>query len=148
MTQRRPDQNDRLMFITTNTHNRMPIFKNPAFAKEAIDQLYRVQALYPFFLFGFVIMPDHCHYLLNVPSPGSISKIMNVYKSGLSFQLGIGKTWQPRYHSMFPNDAWRTLEYIYMNPVRKKLCDHPAGYQWSSASGKWDVTTLGADTLV
>ncbi|MBP9773569.1 MAG: transposase [Candidatus Peribacteraceae bacterium] len=84
------DCSDRPLFITTNTRDRLPIFSNPAFAQEAIDQIYRAQLLHPFFLFGFVIMPDHCHFLLNVPSPGTISQIMNTYKSGLAHQIGQG----------------------------------------------------------
>ena len=142
MTQRHPTQNEALMMITTNTLNRLPIFKNNAYAHEAIETLYRVQELHPFLLHGFVIMPDHCHLLMFVPEPESISKIMNVYKAGMTFNLGIPKLWQPRFFNRIVNNAYAVLNYIHMNPVKTKFVEKPEDYPWSSASGKWDVTEL------
>ncbi len=66
--------------MTTNVKDRKPIFRNDAYAREAIETLYRVQESYPFMLYAFVIMPDHCHFLLQIPDGGSLSKMMNVYK--------------------------------------------------------------------
>ncbi len=101
------------MFVTTNTKNRRPVFANPAHASEAIDLLYRLQNLHPFLLFGFVIMPDHCHFLLNVPAPYTISKLMNAYKTGLTFDIGIGAFWQPRFDVRIPNNGHAALQYIH-----------------------------------
>ncbi len=87
-------------------------------------------------------MPDHLHLLLNVPEPNTISKVMNVYKSGLTFQLGIKKIWQPRYFMKIPNNSYGVLQYIHLNPVRKGLVENAADYPWSSACGKWDTSDL------
>lgn len=131
------------MLVTTNVINRKPVFENPAYAREAIECLYRVQSLQPFILFGFVIMPDHCHFLLNVCENNSISKVMNAYKSGLTFDLGMPKLWQPRFHiRIIKNNIWGVLDYVHMNPVNAGLVETPEEYPWSSASGKWDVTSL------
>ncbi len=142
MFQRHPIQNGVPMFITTNTQNRRKVFANPAYAREAIDSLYRVQHFYPFLLFGFVIMPDHCHFLLKVPEPLSISTIMRVYKYGVTFNLGIGAFWQSRFHLLLPDDCWTILRHIHMNPVKAGLCATMEDYPWSSASGKWDISSL------
>ncbi len=142
MTQRHPIQNEALMFVTTNTYQSARFFDDATYAREAIECLYRVQSLRPFLLFGFVIMPDHCHFLLNVPERGSISKIMNSYKSALVQSIGIPKLWQSRFFLDIPNSAARTLEYIHMNPVRAGLSKTIWEYPWSSASGKWDVSIL------
>ena len=142
MTQRHPIHNDVLMFVTSNTMARRPIFENPSYASEAIDGLYRLQNLHPFFLFGFAIMPDHCHFLLNIPAPYTISKFMNSYKTGLTFDLGIGSFWQPRYDLRVPDDGWATLRYIHENPVKAGLVASPEAYPWSSASRKYDVSVL------
>ncbi len=142
MTQLHPFQNDVLMFVTTNTSRRRQIFANPAYASEAIDCLYRLQGLHPFLIFGFVIMPDHCHFLLNVPAPYTISKLMNAYKSGLAFDLGIGAFWQARFDLRIPDNGYATLKYIHENPVEVGLSESPEAYRWSSASGKYDVSTL------
>jgi len=142
MFQRHPIQNEVPMLITTNTLDRKKVFADPTYAREAIDSLYRVQQLHPFLLFGFVIMPDHTHFLLKVPAPLSISTIMRVYKYGVTFNLGIGAFWQSRFHIRIPDHCWKALEYIHLNPVRAGLCENIEDYQWSSASGKWDTTRL------
>lgn len=143
MSQLHPILNEDVQLITTVTARREPIFADPAHAREAVECLYRVQALHPFFLYGFVIMPDHCHFLVRVPAPQKISTIMNVFKSGMTFNLGIPKMWQARYHIRSVNNATAALEYIHANPVKAGLSGSIEGYSWSSASGKWDVTKWG-----
>ena len=130
------------MFVTTNTLRRRKVFANPAYASEAIDRLYRLQNLRPFFIFGFVIMPDHCHFLLNVPAPHTISKLMNSYKTGLTFDIGIGSFWQPRFDLRLPENSQNVLRYIHQNPVVAGLAETPELYPWSSASGKYDIAIL------
>lgn len=130
------------MFVTTNIRYRDALFVEPAYAREAIEVLYRVQELHPFFLYGFVIMPDHCHFLMSVPGPGSISTIMNRFKMGVSHSIGKGSIWQPRFYITFPEEPSKALQYIYQNPVREELVELPEHYPWSSASGKWDVSDL------
>ena len=49
-------------------------------------------------------MTDHCHFLLKVKAPGKISNVMRTYKMGLTFQIGIGAFWQPRFYQQFPED--------------------------------------------
>ena len=143
MFQRHPIQNSALMFITTNTFNRSPFFADQARAREAVECLYRVQSLYPFFLFGFVIMPDHCHFLLRVDPPVEISQIMNSLKAGLTFDTGISKLWQSRFHMrIVESQPEKVLQYIHMNPVKAGLVDMANQYPWSSASGTWDVNQL------
>lgn len=130
------------MLVTVVCENRVRHFEDPALAREAIEALYRVQDIYPFFLYGFVVMPDHCHFLLYIPSPGSISKIMNVYKSGLTFNIGIKRLWQSSFHIRLIENRLLALTYIHMNPVKAGYVEFPELYPWSSASGKWDVNSI------
>ncbi len=142
MTQRHSFQNEITMFITTNIQNRRKIFLNEAYAREAIDALYRVQELYPFFLYAFVIMPNHVHFLIRALEPIQISSIIRSYKRAVSHAIGKGPIWQPRFHMRMPNDALAALRYIHRNPVKAGLVESPEDYPWSSASGKWDVSDL------
>lgn len=142
MSQPHPTQSDALFFVTTNTKNRHTIFANPAYAREAIETLYRLQGLYPFFIHGFVVMPDHVHLLLFVTEHVCISTIMKQYKSGVAFNIGKGPIWQPRFHIRLPENAGAILQYIHNNPVKAGLVKHPEEYPWSSASGKWDIVGL------
>lgn len=139
MTQRHPIRNGEIMLVTTATYRRHPFFADPVLAREAVEHLYRVQDRMPFSLFGFVIMPDHCHFLLQVPEPESVSSLLRTYKMGLSFQVGIAPLWQPRFHIRLVEDPSAALSYIHLNPMRAGLCVIPEAYPWSSASGKWDV---------
>ncbi len=130
------------MLITTNTINSEPYFGNDAYAREAIESLYRIRKIYPFYLYEFVIMPDHIHLFMKVNKPYTISKIMNVYKSGLTFNIGIKKLWQARFDIRIVKDANNVIQYIHMNPVKAELVSKPEDYPWSSASGKWDTDHL------
>ena len=131
------------MLVTTCTNSRDPVFADSACARIAVETLYSIQDFYPFYLYGFVIMPDHCHFLLRMPEGGSVSKMMNVYKRAVTFNLGIKYIWQARFHIRMPHDPIAALQYVHRNPVKKNLCMTPEDYPWSSASGKWDVAELG-----
>lgn len=119
MTQRHPIQNNRTMFITTNVKDRKPIFNKDAYALEAIETLYRLRLIYSFELFGFVIMPDHCHLLLRVFEPHEISTIIRQFKSGVAFNIGIGPIWQSRFYLKTPEESYNVLKYIHKNPVKE-----------------------------
>jgi len=142
MFQRHFVQNQRMMFVTSNLSERKPLFANPTFANEVVLALYKTQQIHPFFLYGFVIMPDHCHVLLSVPEHGSVSKIMHTFKRSVSFALEQGSIWQSRFHIVYPKNSNEILTYIYQNPVRANLSNEPESYPWSSASGKYDVLQL------
>lgn len=142
MTQRHWTQNDRITLVTTVTMNRVPLFQDPSNAREAVECLYRVQSLHPFFLYGFVVMPDHIHLLMKIPAPERLSNIIGSYKSGLTFDLGIKKLWQSRFHMRIVKSPCAALHYIHMNPVKKGLTESPENYPWSSASGRWDISGL------
>ncbi len=142
MSQRHPIQNEIAMFVTTNISNRRRLFEKETYAREAIDAIYRVQHLYPFFLFGFVIMPDHVHLLLRVMAPAGISGVIRAYKRAVSHAIGIGPIWQTRFYMKVPDNVGQTLNYIHQNPVRAGLCEESEQYPWSSASGKWDITEI------
>jgi putative transposase len=140
MFQRHPIQNSALMFITTNVAGRKRVFSNPAYARQAIETLYKTQNIYPFLLFGFVIMPDHCHFLLNESAPATISNLMKSFKIGVGYDTGLGAMWQSRFHLSLPDNSGKVLSYIHLNPVRAGLVENPEDYPWSSASGDWDVS--------
>ncbi len=142
MTQRHPIVSDRILMVTSNTAKRRQYFSNPARAREAVLQLYHTQSVIPFSLYGFVIMPDHIHILLNVPSPKTVSDVMRTYKMGLTFQLGIGPLWQRRFYITVATDPLVQLRYIHNNPVKAGLVGKPEQYPWSSVNKHWDILKL------
>src|SRR3990167_8812446 len=142
MTQRHPIQNNEPLLVTTVVKDREHLFSNSAFAREAVEALYRTQERYPFFLYGFVIMPDHIHLLLKAIAPMTVSLIMNRYKTCSSRCIGMGPIWQRRFHIRTIQDCSPVLDYIHNNPCVKGLCEIPESYRWSSACGEWDVSPL------
>jgi REP element-mobilizing transposase RayT len=138
MSQRNLLKNQCLMFVTTNTKDKKPVFRDAACARIAVESLYRVQWFNPFFLYAFVVMPDHCHFLLHVPSGKSIATIMHAYKRAVNFEIG-KQIWQSRFHLKIVSPGDKLIEYIHLNPVRKYLSESAKSYPWSSASGRWDV---------
>lgn len=117
----------------------MKIFSDPTCARIAVETLYSIQHFYPFFLYAFVIMPDHCHFLLSIPEGGFVSKTIGVYKRAVSFNIGRGPIWQTRFKIDYPKNISAVIEYIHQNPVKAGLCSMPQDYPWSSASGRWDL---------
>jgi putative transposase len=140
--QRHPIQHSAIMFITTNIQGREPVFAVPEYANEAVITLYKTQQISPFFLYGFVIMPDHVHLLLSIPEGGSISKVMHTFKRGSAFAIDQWPIWQSRFHLILPKEPIHALRYIHSNPVKAGIVLYEYDYPWSSASGKWDVTPL------
>ncbi len=142
MSQLHPVQSDSIMLLTSVIRDRKPIFTNHVYAREAIETLYEVQVHHPFFLYAFVIMPDHCHLLIRVLPPGAISKIMNVFKGCSSMRIGLGSIWQRGFHMKIVQNPSNVLRYIHLNPTKIGLAEKPEDYPWSSANGRWDVSPI------
>jgi putative transposase len=101
---------------------------------------------------GYVIMPDHVHAILWLPTPGRLSSFMHAWKRKSSFHIrnwyrseaanyfkGFGegdRFWQPKYFP-FEIDARPKLEekldYMHLNPVRAGLVERAVDWRWSSA---------------
>ena len=77
-----------------------------------------------------------------MPAGGSISKIMQVYKRAVSFNIGNGSIWQSRFHIKIVEKLKPFIRYIHQNPVKEDLCESPEKYPWSSASEKWEIDEI------
>ncbi len=130
------------MLITIVTRKRAPHFEDPTHARAAIELLYRVRERHPFHLYGFVFMPDHCHLLMRVVAPLTITMVMNSYKTGMFFAVGIPQFWQSRFHVRIARNVPAALRYVDLNPVRAGLAKRVTEYPWSSACGLWEVDPM------
>ena len=94
-----------------------------------------------FQLHDFVIMPDHLHLLMTIPSDMTIEKAMQLVKGSFSYRLrkeyGFqGEVWQRGFSEVRVNDrqSWlRCREYIGQNPVKAGLVDSAEQYPYSYA---------------
>ena len=86
-----------------------------------------------------MIMPDHLHLLMTIPSDMTIEKAMQLVKGGFCYRLrkeyGFqGEVWQRGFSEVRVNDrqSWlRYREYIGQNPVKAGLVDSPEQYPYS-----------------
>ena len=133
---------ERVFFITTITAQRIPIFRRESTANLLIETLAHYRGQGKFLLHEFVIMPDHLHALLTPAREISLERAMQFIKGGFSFRLGRGHIWQASFTNHRVRD-WedyaRHREYIWMNPVRARLCERAEDYPYSSAAGRLRV---------
>lgn len=130
-------------FITMVTFERRLIFddrKNIALLKSAID---KVKIRHPFLMQGLVILPDHLHCLMKLPSSSSdFSTIIRLIKRQFSTQLSTGSNergekliWQRRFweHSIRDEYDWKShLDYIHYNPIKHGYVCNPN--EWGESS--------------
>jgi putative transposase len=125
--------------VTSSTWERRSLFRNERWARLFIDTLhhYRESA---YLVHEFVIMPDHFHIMLTPKT--SLEKAVQFIKGGFSYrakkELGSNmEVWQKGFSDHRIRDAGdylRHVDYIRQNPVRKKLCERPEEYPYSSAA--------------
>jgi len=134
-----------LYFITVCTRYRSPFFNQPSLAKSLVQILKAAASHRRFLLHAWCVMPDHLHILCEGANEASaVCMFVNRCKvaSAGRFQRELGRDiWQRSFydHVLRPREsldpfAW----YIWMNPVRKGLCQDPHDYPWSgSATIDW-----------
>lgn len=152
----------RFFFVTTTLVLFANIFAEDRYCDILVHNIKHYQERYRFVILGYVIMPSHFHWIVEVdPERGTISDIMRDIKKYsawdiLSLLKEEGRTefdavfkaeaapyrdqekkvWMKRFH----DEAIRNqemflsrLHYIHNNPVEAGLVDRPEQYKYSSA---------------
>ena len=155
---RRYGQNH-LHFITCSCYRRLPLFASFRSKNLFAKVLDEVRDRYGFKLAGYVVMPEHFHLLISEPAKGTPSTVMQVLKQCVSRRLRrkprrkassqqlklafrsahdfLPQFWQPRFYDF---NVWsqkkfvEKLQYMHLNPVKRKLVAHPRDWPWSSFS--------------
>ena len=130
---------ERVFFVTTKTTAARRILQSKRNAALLIEVLRSNVAAGKFQLHDFVIMPDHLHLLMALPSDMTIEKAMQLVKGGFSYRLkkeyGFqGEVWQRGFSEVRVNDRQGWLqyrEYIGQNPVKAGLVDSSQQYPYS-----------------
>ena len=146
-------------YVTSVCFNRVPVFRSDTACELFIQAFSQTREHCRFKLVGYVIMPDHVHLILN-PLNCNISVVMRRLKStsarsildwlrqggsagtlsNLALRRAQAKShthalWQKDFSSIdlfTPRFIQQKLNYIHLNPVRGRLCAHPAEWKWSS----------------
>ena len=133
-------QGRRWFFITICCESRDPVFTDPKNALDLISCLKTTAERRQFGVHAFRVMPDHFHALLEGIAPESdLLLFVQNFKQASSrkYAKSLGAPlWQKKFydHILRPKDSPEAVSwYIWMNPVRKRLCTQPTQYLFSGS---------------
>lgn len=133
--------------ITTCTQNRKPFFHDFQYSRLLINEMQNLINQHEVKSITWVIMPDHLHWLFQLTSDESLSKVIQTLKGRSSRVINKHKnevkfSWQRGFH----DHAIRTEEnllsvsrYIVANPLRAGLVGNVGDYPF------WDSIYLHSD---
>jgi putative transposase len=118
----------RTYFVTTCVHARRPVFRRENVAVIARDEIIRFRDKGLYWLFAFVVMPDHLHCLVRLrEKTKSLGRIVAMLKSSIQFRsrrAGVDFAWQDHFHDHIvrPNEKLEDfVRYVLQNPERAGL---------------------------
>jgi REP element-mobilizing transposase RayT len=130
---------DRIFFVNVNArrvHKSFTDSEYPLILEVLEDSRHRLR----FLLCGYVLMPDHWHALIWPTYPLLISKVLHDVKKISALRLHSargtrGPFWQHQFWDRFVRHAKEfreRLDYMHLNPVRRRLVKRPQDWRWSS----------------
>jgi putative transposase len=128
--------------ITSRGDDRKKIYISEYDFKKFLEYLLKAKERFSFYLYAYVLMPNHYHLLIETLKP-NLSRIMQYLNTAYTTYYNIkrkrcGHLFQGRYKSILVDKQSYFLElsrYIHLNPVRAKLVQNPEEYKWSSYKG-------------
>jgi putative transposase len=141
-----------LHFITCSCYRRQPWLGRPQRRDLLLQVLEQVRQRYRFVVVGYVVMPDHIHFLISEPGKGNPSRVMQAVKQGFARRVlkrirkrsaegqqemfgAVEHIWQRRFYDF---NVWserkriEKLRYMHRNPVQRGLVSEPEQWAWSS----------------
>lgn len=140
-------------FFTLVTNKRRPLLASREDVARLRGAFREVQRDQPFTITAIVILPDHLHLLMTLPTDDDdystrLGRIKVLFTKSLPADSSARKpttasrarhresgVWQRRFweHTIRDDDDFiRHVEYIHYNPVRHGLAKCPHGWPWSS----------------
>src|SRR5271168_3897236 len=125
-------------YITFSCYRRRPNLRRDEACATFVAALERVRRDYGLCVYGYVVMPEHVHLLLNEPERKTLAQAIKALKQGVARRLALRSEdsfWQARYYDF---NVWsekkfvEKLRYIHRNPVKRGLVARPADWRWSS----------------
>jgi len=126
--------------VITRGNQRQKVFLKDEDSIRYLEILSKYKKRYNFAVYGYCLMPNHVHLILDPDTRDNLAKIMQAvnqsYTRYFNFQYKkSGHLWQGRFKSMVIHKDEYLLDcvkYIELNPLRAKIVDSPLDYQWSS----------------
>jgi putative transposase len=124
-------------FVTFCGYHRRRLFAKEANRRLFEQALERVRRTWRLRIFGYVVMPEHVHLLVDEPERDTLADALKSLKQGVARRL-IGQAehfWQKRYYDFNVLTGAKFVEklrYIHRNPLKNGLCQRPEDWKWSS----------------
>ena len=127
--------------VTTCTRSKIPFFNELQNGRLLINEMKKVESQYQLVSITWVVMPDHLHWLFQLSSDNSLSKVIGTLKGRSSrminqYNANIEFSWQRGFHDhaiRTDEDLLKASRYIVANPLRAGLVDKVANYSlWDS----------------
>src|SRR5712692_2837192 len=132
---------DGLIYHALNRgNNRDTVFGGPADFRAFLRALAQTQLRYPFCLYGYALITNHFHLLLEPEAGQSISRILQSLTVAHTWRHHrhhgtVGHVWQGRFKSPVIQDDDHllvVLRYIEANPLRARMVTDLKDYPWTS----------------
>jgi REP element-mobilizing transposase RayT len=139
----------RWYFVTMCCENRKQIFRDGSKAQWVVEFLSAEAQLHQFVVDAYCVMPDHLHFLaFGKAAASNLLAFAKSFKQKTAYvyhQKTGARLWQKNYydHVLRANEESRGVAaYIWLNPVRKRLCKSFEEYQYSgSFTRPWKSST-------
>lgn len=134
-------------FVTSRTwESRQFLIKQDA-CRIFVDCLLHYRDSGTYRLHGFVLMPEHFHLLVTPAGDVALERAIQFIKGGSARQIGkeLGfkfPVWQRGFsdHRIRDERDYREHhKYLEQNPVKRRLCRAAVEYEFSSASGRYEI---------
>ena len=76
-------------FLTFSCYHRKPKFGTPQIRDAFVTTLARVQQKYEVLVFGYVVMPEHVHLLVNEPAHETFAQMLQSLKQSIARQFAL-----------------------------------------------------------
>jgi REP element-mobilizing transposase RayT len=125
--------------VITRGNQRQKIFRDKEDYRRYLDILSNYKRRYHFALYGYVLMSNHVHLLIETKDT-PLSKILQGVNQRYTMHFNkryrtVGHLLQGRYKALLcDKDAYllSLVKYIHLNPVRAKIAKTAEEYPWSS----------------
>jgi len=154
----RPTGENLVYHALNRGNNRATVFADSSDYRAFLQSLTRTQKRFPFQLYGYCLMPDHFHLLLEPGLGVTISRILQSLTVAHTWRFhqrhqSLGHVWQGRFKSPVVQEDehfWMVLRHIEANPERaglvRQLQDHPWSSYPAHALGQPDALLTEAPT--
>ncbi|MGH9512595.1 MAG: REP-associated tyrosine transposase [Terriglobales bacterium] len=129
-------------FVTFSCYHRQANFTSPEICDLFVQCLEDMRRRFAMCVYGYVIMPEHVHLVLNEPKQATLAEVIHYLKLSSAKRVHNrvegrpkGSLWQKRYYDRNIRDDREftvKLRYLHRDPMTRGLVKAAGDWPWSS----------------